>query len=132
MTPDTRSVYFAYSRLDYGTKQAAEAIRDIKAFFGCEVWNPAVDAVNPRDHDVYKAAVLAARALVVMEHDGALGRGAASNVEEALTAKIPVYAYQGGAFHRVKEMVPHPAKDWRGAWAVLGVEKEPTKKPEVV
>lgn len=118
--------------LDYGTERAAKFREGVAKAFGRVVWDPAAERERiknlPDPHHIYKEAVAHAAAVVVLEHDGALGRGVSANVQHAQEAGIPVYVWQDGELHRVRDQVPHPARDYKAAWAVLGAEADPAER----
>lgn len=120
-----RIVYFAHSRLAYGTKAALDARKVIEtARPGCRlldasrfdrptpIWERLVQLVGSYD-TVTRLVVSCVDEVIALEHDNHVGRGVYSELAEAALYNKPCSVVRGGAILPVARLEFVDVNDWR-------------------
>lgn len=111
-------VYFAHSKLIYGTKEEEKALKHLRKVFGSVVC-PHNDMGELGSIYPYLERVSKCCLVVALPYKNFIGKGVFSEIEHALALNKPVLVLKGKELKTVYGVVVNDSKDWKFKYGKL-------------
>lgn len=114
--------YFGHSKLDFDTELEGAIRSDLEEQMAIICPNRDIDSTATMEY--HNKILLECTGLIVLEHDGFIGRGVFSQVGTMLKANKSVKVYRDGILYKVVSIIMNDPNDWRCQYGRLILEDQ--------